>query len=154
MSLNSQENQRIIALDVGSKTCGVAMTDPMAIICQPVTTITYKGIGDQKRAFEALRALFVETEPKTIVVGQPSKTDGSDSKQAKKIQLFIVGLKKYLKAHHVKPDLFEWVYCDESFTSTQAHALLKELSVKHAKRKKVIDKMAAVIILQNYLDSF
>ncbi len=146
------QNKRILALDVGTRTCGVAMTDQMATICQPVTTLRYKGESDQGRVFEALLQIFLEHTPIIVVVGLPLVMNGSEGIQSGKIRKFVGALKKYLGRSNVSANKMEWVYFDESLTSRDAHSFLASHAVSHAKRKKIIDKMAAVLILQAYLD--
>ncbi len=148
----TDQNKRILALDVGTKTCGVAATDPMGIICQPLTTLRYKGDHDVLRVFKDLKDVFIEYQPQTIVLGLPLNEDGSESLQAKKIRGFVKGLQKHLKGNQVSPDNFKWVFFDEFYSSKEAESFLIEADVSRKKRKQVIDKMAAVFILQRYLE--
>jgi len=147
------QNQRVIALDVGTKTCGIAVTDPMGIICQPVTTLRYKGEHDLNALLEPLIKIFKDLIPKTIVVGLPVNSNGTEGTQVTKVRAFTAALKKYLTQHHMPADQYTWVFQDEFSTSQKAHEFFKSVGVKHAKRKKSIDTMAAVFILQDYLDN-
>jgi putative Holliday junction resolvase len=134
---------RAMGLDVGRKTIGVAVSDPLGIFAQPVETIARKGTKkDLARVAEIVSAREVDT----IVVGLPVRTDGSEGESAKLAR----GVAERI------PELVEGVRVvlqDERFTTKQAERVLIEGRVRRKKRKAVIDQMAAVLILQGYLDS-
>jgi putative Holliday junction resolvase len=135
--------KRSMALDIGRKTIGVAISDPLGIFAQPVETIRRQGT---KKDLARVGEIVVEREVDTIVVGLPIRTDGSEGPSAKlargvaeKIPELIEGVRVVLQ--------------DERFTTKQAERVLIAGGVRRKKRKEVIDQMAAVLILQGYLDS-
>ena len=140
--------QKKIALDVGDKTIGVAVSDPLLITAQGVTTI--ERIGIQKDAGKVMD-LIKEYDCDTVVIGLPKKLDGTDSPQTEKVYTFKTMLENKMRSSgmsHVKI-----VYQDERLTTVMAEKVLIEGDVSRSKRKKVIDKQAAVLILQSFLDS-
>lgn len=139
---------RILGLDVGEKTIGVAVSDGMGWTAQPVTTIHRQ--GDEKD-FELVGRLLQEHEAETVVVGLPLRMDGGEGEQAVKVKGFAGALLEYLTRHRseeVKIDFW-----DERLSTVAAERGLLEADLSRAKRRKVINKMAAVFILQGYLDS-
>jgi putative Holliday junction resolvase len=133
---------RILALDVGTKTIGVAVSDELGIAAHGVTTIKRKEL---KRDLEALRKLIDEYKPSEMLVGVPYHSDGTVSKRGQGILKFAEVLKKTFSI----PVEF-W---DESYSTVSAEEVLLEADLSRRKRKKVIDKMAAVFILEEYLES-
>ena len=139
---------RAIALDVGDKTIGVAVSDPMMLTAQGITII--ERIGIRKDADKVL-GMVKEYECGIIVLGLPLNLDGSDSVQTEKVRAFRTMLENKMRSTAMKG--IEVVYQDERFTTKMAEAVLIEADVSRKKRKDVIDKQAAVLILQSYLDS-
>lgn len=137
--------QRIMGLDVGSVTVGVAVSDLLGWTAQPVETIRInEDQGDF--GFKRLTQLIEENGVKTVVIGLPKNMNNSIGPRAEASMAYGDRLLKVL------PDL-NIVYQDERLSTSQAERMLISGDVSRAKRKKVIDKVAAVIILQNYLDS-
>ena len=133
---------RILALDVGTKTIGVAVSDELGITANGVKTlkrITAKG------DIQELKELVVEFKPAKILIGLPYNSDGSLSKRGEQILKFSKQIENSLS--------IPIVYWDESFSTVNAEKYLLEANLSRKKRKKVIDKMAAVYILKEYLDS-
>lgn len=143
------KNKTIIALDIGTKTCGVARTDALGITVQPVSNLHYT---QREKLFAELKKIFAETPPDKIVVGLPLNMDDSEGRQAKWVREFTSAFKKYLKAHHHGLEDHAWVFWDERKTTQEAEKFLVGLGVSRAKRKRVIDKLAAVMILRSYLE--
>ena len=139
---------RAIALDVGDRTIGVAVSDELMITSNGITTIDR--IGIRKDADKVL-SLVKEYGCSIIVVGLPLNLDGSDSVQTEKVREFRKMLENKMMSTGMKG--IEVVYQDERFTTKMAEAVLIEADVSRKKRKTVIDRQAAVIILQSYLDS-
>lgn len=133
---------RIIALDVGQKRIGVAVSDPMGIVAQAVKVVIIK---DEAAAIAELAALIKERDAQEIVVGLPLNMNGTESLMTKDVIRFADKLKEAV-AVPVKM----W---DERLTSLQIERDLIFLDVSRAKRKKINDMLAAQIILQNYLDA-
>lgn len=138
---------KAISLDVGDKTIGVALSDALMLTAQGLMTI--ERIGIRKDADKVL-ALVKEHGCDTIVMGLPLNLDGSDSIQTEKVRAFRTMLENKMKSNAIKG--VEVVYQDERFTTKIAESVLIEADVSRKKRKDVIDKQAAVIILQSWLD--
>ncbi len=132
---------RIMGLDLGEKTIGVALSDPMGMIARGVEVIKRKTMEEDVKY---LFALLQEYEVEKIVLGLPLNMNNTEGPGAKMARDF--GRK--LTSETGVPVVF-W---DERLTTVAAEKILLEADMSRAKRKKVIDKMAAVFILQNYLD--
>lgn len=139
---------KAIALDVGDKTIGVAVSDALMMTANGITTI--ERIGIRKDADKVLN-MVKEYECNIIVIGLPLNLDGSDSVQTGKVRDFRQMLENKMKSTAIKN--IKIVYQDERFTTKIAENILIEADVSRKKRKNVIDKQAAVVILQSYLDS-
>lgn len=135
---------RIMGLDVGSKTVGVAVSDELGWTAQGLETIR---INEEKKefGFERIGKIIKEFDVNKIVVGLPKNMNGTIGPRGEASQFYGRELEK----------LFGLivVYWDERLTTMAAERVLLEADVSRKKRKKVIDKMAAVMILQGYLDS-
>lgn len=138
---------KIMALDVGDKTIGVAVSDSLGITAQGLTTVERVGI---KKDTSVIMNLIKEQEAETVVIGLPINLDGSDSVQTEKVREFYGKLTNKLKSQAMAHINIE--YYDERFTTKIAENVLIEADVRRNKRKEVIDKQAAVIILQGYLE--
>ena len=133
---------KIMGLDIGSKTIGVAVSDDMGWTAQGVSTIARKGI---KRDLQELKELLDQYNVSEIVVGLPKNMDGTIGKQAEE----VLDLAEMIRTDLDIP-VTPW---DERLSTRAATRTLLEANVSRKKRKKVIDKMAAVFILQGFLDS-
>lgn len=135
---------RSMGLDVGSKTLGVSISDAMGWTAQPIETIK---INEQVKdyGYKRLKELIKEYEVTTVVVGLPKNMNGTIGPRGEISQEFAKTIEKKFKVSVVL-----W---DERLTTMAAERVLLEADVSRGKRKKVIDKMAAVLILQGYLDS-
>ncbi len=132
---------RIMGLDVGRKTIGVALSDELGWTAQGLEVIPRRGlVNDLKRLAE----IIDQNKVQKVVVGLPKNMNGTLGPQAEEIQKFI-GL--FAKRFHIPVDTW-----DERLTTVAAEKMLIGADLSRAKRKKVIDKMAAVLILQGYLD--
>jgi len=130
-----------MGLDVGENTIGVAVSDPLGITAQGVTVIRRRGI---KSDLAEIGKLAREYEVSKFVVGMPRRTDGSFGPEAEKVRAFGRKLEGELR--------LPVEYWDERFSTAAAERILLEGDVSRARRKQVIDKLAAVVILQAYLD--
>lgn len=139
---------RKIGLDVGDKTVGIAISDPLGYTAQGIMTLERVGIRkDTGKIIDMVK----EYQCDTIVIGLPKKLDGTDSPQTEKVYEFRTMLENKLKSSGLKDVQVVWQ--DERLTTVMAERILIEADVRREKRKTVIDKQAAVIILQSYLDS-
>ena len=141
--------KRKIGLDVGDKTIGIAVSDALGIIAQGL--MTYERIGVKKDTDKILE-LVKEYDCDTVVMGLPINLDGSDSIQTEKVRDFRTKLENKFRSTGggLQNVIFEWE--DERFTTVIAEDILIAADVSREKRKKVIDKQAAIVILQSYLD--
>ena len=138
---------RWIGLDIGDKTIGVAVSDPLFISAQGVTTIERVGI---KKDTTKVMEIIKEYEADTVVSGLPLMLDGSDSPQTEKVREFVERLKNKTQSNGLK---LSYVFQDERFTTKIAENVLIEANMRREKRKTIIDRQAAVIILQSYMDA-
>lgn len=132
---------RIMGLDIGDKTIGVAVSDLMGLTAQGVTTI--KRVG-KKKDIEEIKKIISEKKVNKIVSGLPKNMNGTVGPQGEKVQKFC----ELIKQETNLPIEF-W---DERLSTVAAERSLIEGNVRRENRKKVIDMLAAVIILQGYLD--
>ena len=132
---------RILALDVGSKTIGLAVSDPLGITAQGLETIRRKN----KRAdFAVLEDVLRRHGVQEIVVGYPLRMSGSEGAQSERMAAFAEDLRRrFALPVHL------W---DERLTSAQANRLLRETNMSIHRRAQVVDRLAAVLILQSFLD--
>lgn len=143
---------RILALDVGDRTCGVAITDPLGITAQPIDTLRYKNLQERKKVFSDLLQIIKDKTVHKIVIGLPLNMNGTEGPQSKKVKDFIEALKNFIAKKEAELiQSLEWIFWDERLSTSGAERSLIAADVSRAKRKKVIDKMAAVFILQGYL---
>ncbi len=139
---------RKIGLDVGDKTIGVAISDPLNITAQPVTTIERVGIRkDTGKVIDYIR----EYDCDTVVIGLNIRLDGSDSPQTEKVYEFKTMLENKMRSTGLSKVKIE--FYDERFTTVIAERAMKEAEMTRKQRKKIVDRQAAVIILQSYLDA-
>ena len=132
---------RILALDHGTKRIGVAVSDETRTIAQPLEFIPAEPFAD---FLERLKQLIREKEVDLILIGLPRNMDGSYGPAAQKVEAFVAVLRSAITV-----PIKSW---DERLTSAQASRILIQGGVRRDKRKEKVDKMAAAILLQSYLD--
>ncbi len=138
---------RKLGLDVGDKTIGVAVSDELDITAQGVTTIDRVGIRkDAGKVMDYVR----EYDCDTVVMGLPINLDGSDSVQTEKVREFRTMLENKMRSSGMADVKVEWQ--DERFTTVIAERVLMEANMKRKSRKEVVDKHAAIKILQSDMD--
>lgn len=133
---------KVMALDYGEVRIGVAMTDLMRLIASPFETYVRKSLDQD---LDHICALIKNNSVKTVVVGLPLNMDGTEGERAQKTREFVNVLKAKTTA--------EFVFQDERLSSVSAEELLLEGGMKRKDRKQNIDKVAAAIILESYLNS-
>ena len=133
---------RILGLDVGDRTIGVAVSDPLGFTAQGITTIRRKS---EEYDLEELKKICNEYQVDTFVVGLPKNMNGTLGPQGEKVKDFCEVLKATIDI-----PIKMW---DERLTTVAAHKAMLEADLSRAKRKKLVDKIAATYILQGYLDS-
>jgi putative Holliday junction resolvase len=137
----------ILCLDIGSKRIGVAKSDELEIAAHPLTVIERKGnAGDCARIVDLIR----EHGAERLVVGVPFDQEGGVGDSAKKVLGFINVIKQALVNSKLDIHVETW---DERYSTSEAEELLIDADLSRAKRKKIIDKMAAARILQSYMEN-
>ena len=132
---------RILGIDYGSKRLGLAVCDELGLTAQALTTITRK---NRERDLEKIDAVIKEYNVEKIVVGYPLRLDGTEGIQCEKVNRFV----DILESRFSLP-IIKW---DETLSTKEAEQILIEANVNRKKRKDVVDKLAAAIILKSYLD--
>ncbi len=140
---------RLMGLDVGDKTVGIAISDPLMITAQGKETLFRESI---KSDIDALIQWIVDYEVDKIVVGLPLNMNGTLGPQGEKTKQFIDKLEKKIKHSTRLTHSVEIVYWDERLTTASATRMLIDADVSRKKRKDVVDTVAAAIILQSYMD--
>ena len=134
---------RAISLDVGTKTIGIATSDLLWMIANGVETIRRTSV---ERDFARIGELIKEHEVSTLVVGYPKNMNGSIGERAQICEAFA----EELRTRFPQAKVVLW---DDRLSTVAAEKVLVDADMRRNKRKKIIDMMAAVVILQNYLDS-
>lgn len=132
---------RIIGLDYGTKTCGVALSDEGKVIASPIETIKYEILDE---LFNSLDNYFQKYDIEKIILGNPINLDGSISKRSEETLTF----KLLLEERYNKEVILE----DERLTSVIVNNMLIDNGTRRENRKKVVDKLAASLILETYLN--
>jgi len=135
-------NGRVLGLDVGSRRIGVAVSDPLGITAQGLETLQRR---NKRHDFAHLERVIHDYAVEEIVVGLPLRMSGAEGAQAEKIHAFAEDLRKRfgLPVHL-------W---DERLTSAEANRLLRETELSIEKRGKAVDRIAAILILQGWMES-
>jgi len=132
---------RVLALDVGARRIGLAVSDPLGITAQGLETLERK---NKKHDFGYLYRIIREYDVKEMVVGLPLRMSGLEGTQAEKIHAFAEDLRK-----HFKLPVHLW---DERLTSAEANRFLRETELSIEKRGRAVDRMAATLILQGWME--
>ncbi len=136
----SQLPGRILALDVGTRRIGLAVSDPLGLTAQGLETLERR---NKRHDFGYLERVIREYEVKQIVVGLPLRMSGAEGTQADKMRAFAKELRQRFRL-----PVHLW---DERLTSAEANRLLRETDLSIEKRGKAVDRMAAVLILQGWM---
>jgi len=132
---------KILALDIGSVRVGVAVSDGLRMLAHPLTTIQWQS---EEQFIKQLGELVIENKSELLVIGVPYTMKGTDSEQTKKVLNLIDKIKQSLK---IKIETI-----DERLTTKMAMNMLKDVNKKASRNRHIIDQLAAVNILQTYLD--
>ena len=135
---------RTIGLDYGTKTVGVAISDENRIIAQPLVTIERTHANKLRQTYAAIERIIAETDVDTIVLGLPKNMNNTEGERVEDTRIF----KENLERRTALPVIF----VDERLTTMEADRILESTGVASKNKKQYIDKMAAAIILQTYLD--
>ena len=136
---------RIMGLDYGTTTVGVAVSDTMLITAQEVETITRKQANKLRKTYSRIEELAKEYEVERIILGYPKNMNNTEGERAQDTKLFKEALER-----RTKLPVILW---DERLTTVESERILTQCGVRKVNQKKVIDQVAAAIILQSYLDS-
>ncbi len=136
---------RIMGLDFGTKTVGVAISDPLMVTAQPVETITRKSANKLRQTLARIEELIVENCVELLVLGYPKNMNNTVGERAQACEAF----KEDLERRTALPVIL-W---DERMTTVESERILMAGGVRRENRKAVIDQMAAVLILQSYMDA-
>lgn len=136
---------RIMGLDYGSKTVGVAISDELMITAQPVMTIERKSENKLRKTLAKIEELIDEYKVSFVVLGYPKNMDNSEGER-------VVATKEFAE-HLERRTGLEVILQDERLTTIESERILVEAGVRREHRKDYVDKMAAAVILQSYLDS-
>ncbi|MCK4694582.1 MAG: Holliday junction resolvase RuvX [Candidatus Cloacimonetes bacterium] len=131
---------RIMGIDYGSVRIGIALSDPMQIISRPYKVILNKG----KEVFFEIKEIIESQNVGKVVLGLPYKLDGGDSEKTIEVREFEKHLKEVISI-----PIILW---DETYTTSDANEILKEMGYNTRESRKVVDKIAASIILKDFLD--
>ena len=134
-------NERIVALDVGDRRIGIAVSDPLGVTAQPIETYTRIGYGPDSRHIAEIARRY---ETDRILCGLPRNMDGTQGFQVEKVKEFAAKLEELGLVVE---------YYDERMTTMLAESSLLEANMRREDRKKKVDMVAAVVILQSYLDA-
>lgn len=133
---------KVMGLDIGEKRIGIAVSDELGYTAQGLKVLHRRGVDDDLRE---LTELIAATNVSEVVVGLPRNMDGSLGEGAQKVLSLVSQLKESLSV-----PVILW---DERWTTSEATRVLLEADLSRKKRRKVVDKVAATLILQGYLDS-
>ena len=136
---------RIMGLDFGSVTVGVAISDPLLLTAQGIEVIRRKQENKLRQTLARIEALVKEYEVEKIIIGYPKNMNNSIGERAEKSEEFAKMVEKRTG--------LPIVMVDERLTTVSAHNAMIEGNLSREKRSKIVDKIAAVFILQTYLDS-
>lgn len=140
----SSTGKRIIGLDYGSRTVGVAVSDVLLITAQPLETVVRKDENKLRRTYARIEELIRQYNSELIVLGYPKNMNNTEGERAEKTLIFKEGLER-----RTGLEVLLW---DERLSTVQSERVLMETGVRREKRKDTIDSIAASFILQSYLD--
>ena len=135
---------RVIGLDYGTKTVGVALSDESGLIAQPYITIERKHAGKLRQTYAQIEEIINDNNVDKIVLGYPKNMNNTEGERAEATKEFMENLERRTG--------LPVILVDERLTTMEADRILADTGVAKSARKEHIDKMAAAIILQNYLD--
>lgn len=136
--------KRLLGLDYGSKTVGVAVTDPLRFSAQGIETICRKKENQLRKTFARIEEIVKEYDPEKIILGLPLNMNDSEGDRAEKTREFAAALERRTG--------LEVVLQDERLTTVEADGIMEEMGIERSLRKDRIDSIAAAIILQDYIN--
>jgi putative Holliday junction resolvase len=139
---SGKRGSRVLGLDVGSKRIGMAISDPLGITAQGIETLQRR---NKRTDFARLEEIIRQYQVSEMVMGLPLRMTGAEGIQAEKMQLFAEEIRRRFRV-----PVHLW---DERLSSVQANRLLRETEMSIKRRAEVVDQMAAVLILQSWMDA-
>ena len=136
---------RIMGLDYGSKTVGVAISDELLMTAQPLMTIERKSENKLRKTLAKIEELIDEYEVSFVVLGYPKNMDNTEGERVEATKLF--------KEHIERRTGLEVHLQDERLSTIESERILEKAGIRRENRKEYVDKMAAAVILQTYLDA-
>jgi len=133
------EEKRILGIDYGTKRVGFAISDPLYLIATPLATV------DRKKVVEKIGEILKDFSLLKIIVGYPLRTDGRKGKRAEAVEKFVSVIKERFQ---IEVELW-----DERYSTVEAERIMRDSGEKPSREKGKVDKIAAAVILQSYLDS-
>ena len=133
------EEERILGIDFGKKRVGIAISDPLCMIAMPLETV------ERKKIEEGIKEILERFLVKRIIIGYPLRTNGKKGKRAEEVEKFAEKIKEKF---NIEIELW-----DERYSTLQAERIMKEMNRKPSREKERVDRIAASLILQSYLDS-
>ncbi|MCR4696341.1 MAG: Holliday junction resolvase RuvX [Lachnospiraceae bacterium] len=143
--MENKEISRLMGLDFGAKTVGVALSDPTGLIASPFEIVTREKEDKLRRTLARIEEIIAEYNVKKIILGYPVNMDGSEGERVRKTEEFRDML--------IRRTGLDVIFFDERLTTVEAHEIMSDANVKGIDRKKYVDKIAAALILQGYMDS-
>jgi putative Holliday junction resolvase len=139
---------RILGIDFGESRIGISLSDPLAMIAQGYDTISWK--DEEFIPFEKIIKILKDKKVEKIVVGFPKNMNGTIGERGERTLEFIDEFLNELDKENLKIDIIKW---DERLSTKAAYRTMHEVGLKAKNKKGIVDKLASVHILQNYLDS-
>jgi len=136
---------RILGLDYGSKTVGVAVSDPLLITAQGVEIIRRESEGKIRKTYQRIEELCKQYEVEKIVLGNPKNMNGTEGDRVEKTREFKEAIERRTG--------IQVILWDERLTTVSADKIMIESNIRRENRKEYVDEIAAMLILQNYLES-
>ncbi len=133
------KEERILGIDFGEKRVGIAISDPLCMIAMPLETI------ERKKIEEGINKILERFPVKHIVIGYPLRTNGKKGKRVEQVEKFA---KKIKGKFNIEITLW-----DERYSTVEAERIMKDMNRKPSREKERVDRIAASLILQSYLDS-
>lgn len=138
-------SDRILGLDFGSKTVGVAISDPLGFTAQGLEIIRRDRESKIRQTLARIEEIIEEYEVKSIVLGLPKNMDGTEGERVQKTRAFAEDIERRTG--------IEVQFWDERLTTVAADKIMMETGIRRENRKEYVDEIAAMLILQGYLDS-
>jgi putative Holliday junction resolvase len=138
----TNQYQRILAIDLGERRMGLALSDPLRITAQGLPTAECR---NRREDMNFIKSLVKKHDVCLIVIGHPLNMDGSRGPAAERAERFAAALTK-----HIGMDVQLW---DERLTSVEANRLMRDAGLRHQERGRNVDQMAAALLLQNFLET-